>query len=224
MNTAQKNYKPGTNKSAAGGAAGDAKKKAKVKLADGKARSIQHMMVTSFWHPDGTPMSAQQFMEMLFGKLPDFFKDEDELRTIWSAPDTRKRLLAGLAEKGFGRDQLTEMQTIIDAQNSDLFDVLAYVAFALQPLSRETRAATAKVQMRASFGEKQQAFVDFVLAQYVKEGVEELAPDKLSPLLRLKYNNAISDAIADLGNPEQIRGVFVGFQKYLYQPQSGEQQ
>ncbi len=189
----------------------------KVTLADGKARKIQSMMATTFWSADGVPMSAAQFLESLYGALPEFFKDEDELRAIWSVPDTRRAFLDGLAEKGFGKEPMTEMQKIIEAENSDLFDVLAYVAFALQPLSRETRAATAKVQMRASFGEKQQAFVDFVLAQYVKEGVEELAPDKLSPLLRLKYNNAISDAIADLGNPEQIRGVFVGFQKYLYQ-------
>ncbi len=98
------------------------KKKAKVKLADGKSRTIQHMVVTSFWHPDGTPMSAQQFMEALFGKLPDFFTDEDELRALWSAPDTRKKLLEGLAEKGFGKDQLAEMQKIIDAEKSDLFD------------------------------------------------------------------------------------------------------
>jgi type I restriction enzyme R subunit len=81
------------------------KKKAKVKLADGKSRTIQHMVVTSFWHPDGTPMSAQQFMEALFGKLPDFFTDEDELRALWSVPDTRKKLLEGLEEKGFGKDQ-----------------------------------------------------------------------------------------------------------------------
>ena len=48
-------------------------------LADGKERAIQHMVATTFWHADGTPMSAQQFMEMLFGKLPEFFKNEDEL-------------------------------------------------------------------------------------------------------------------------------------------------
>src|SRR5690349_13457324 len=65
------------------------KKRIKVKLADGKERAIQHMMVTSFWHPDGTPMSSQQFMEMLFGKLPDFFKNENELRALWGAPETR---------------------------------------------------------------------------------------------------------------------------------------
>ena len=94
----------------------ECKKKVKVKLADGKARTIQHMMVTTFWHPDGTPMSAHQFLEMLFGKLPEFFKDEDELRALWSVPDTRAKLLQGLAEGGFGREQLAEMQKIIDAE------------------------------------------------------------------------------------------------------------
>ena len=88
-------------------------KKAKVKLADGKERQIQHMTATIFWHTDGTPMSAQQFMEALFGQLPGFFRDEDELRTLWSVPETRRALLAGLAEKGFGKEQLAEMQKII---------------------------------------------------------------------------------------------------------------
>ena len=180
------------------------KKKAKVKLADGKARTIQHMMMTSFWHPDGTPMSAQQFMEMLFGKLHDFFKDEDELRAIWSTPDTRARLLQGLADKGFGREQMTEMQKIIDAEKSDLFDVLAHVAYALPPLTSEDRAAKAKVAISTHFNTNQQIFLNFVLSHYVSVGVEELDQNKLTPLLRLKYNDSISDAVADLGNPEEI--------------------
>jgi type I restriction enzyme R subunit len=189
-------------------------------LADGKERTIQHMMATSFWHPDGTPMSARQFMELLFGQLPAFFKNEDQLRAIWSAPD-RFELLQGLAEKGFAREQLAEMQTIIDAEKSDLFDVLAHVAYALPPLTRAERAARAKVAIATQFNSKQQAFLDFVLAQYVRVGVEELDREKLSPLLKLRYNNAIADAIVDLGRPEQIGTVFAGFQKYLYQAEPG---
>jgi type I restriction enzyme, R subunit len=192
----------------------------KVKLADGKARTIQHMTVTSFWHPDGTPMSAQQFLEMLFGKLPEFFRDEDELRRIWGVPDTRSKLLQGLAEKGFGAQQMSEMQRIIDAEKSDLFDVLAHVAYALPPLTREERASRAKVVIDARFNGKQRAFIDFVLSHYVSEGVHELDQEKLAPLLRLKYNNAIGDAVRDLGEPEEIGSVFTGFQKYLYQPQA----
>jgi type I restriction enzyme, R subunit len=193
------------------------RKKAKIKLADGKERMIQHMMVTSFWHPDGMPMSAQQFMEMLFGKLPEFFKDEEELRSLWSAPDTRKKLLEGLAEKGFGREQLAEMQKIIDAEKSDLFDVLAHVAYALPPLTREERAVKAKVVISEEFSGKQRAFLDFVLSHYVNVGVEELDQEKLTPLLRLRYHDSIADALADLGKPEEIGRVFAGFQKYLYQ-------
>jgi type I restriction enzyme, R subunit len=193
------------------------RRKAKVKLADGKERNIQHMMATTFWHPDGTPMSAQQFMELLFGRLPDFFKNEEELRALWSAPETRKRLLDGLAEKGFGREQLGEMQRIIDAEKSDLFDVLAHVAYALPPLSREERAAKAKVEISTHFNSSQQVFLDFVLSHYVTVGVEELEQEKLTPLLRLKYHNSIADAVADLGRPDEIGKAFAGFQKYLYE-------
>lgn len=189
----------------------------KVKLADGKARTIQHMMVTSFWHPDGTPMSAQQFMELLFGKLPDFFKDEAELRAIWSVPDTRKKLLQGLAEKGFGKEQLAEMQRIIAAEKSDLFDVLAYIAYALPPLTRKERAEGARTGIISNFNTKQQTFLDFVLSHYVSVGVEELDTEKLTPLLHLKYHDSISDALEDLGQPDEVRRVFNGFQKYLYQ-------
>ncbi|MFL9625923.1 EcoAI/FtnUII family type I restriction enzme subunit R [Aeromonas jandaei] len=195
------------------------KDKIKIELADGKARKIQHMSATSFWHPDGTPMSAAEFMDELFGKLPEFFKDEDELRALWSEPGTRKKLLDGLAEKGFGIDQLTEMQKLIEAEDSDLFDVLAHVAYADDPMTREARAAQAEAMLSQEFDSKQQAFLSFVLGHYVKEGVTELDDTKLGPLLKLKYNNALADAFAELGPPDAVRSAFVGFQKYLYQGQ-----
>ena len=194
------------------------RRKAKVKPADGKERNIQHMTCTSFWHPDGTPMSAQQFMELLFGKLPDFFHNEDELRALWSVPETRKKLLEGLADHGFGHEQLTEMQHIIDAEDSDLFDVLAHVAYAKPPLTREVRASAARIYINTNFSAKQQAFLDFVLQHYVQVGVEELDPEKLTPLLRLRYHDSLADAVADLGPAREIGQAFAGFQKSLYEP------
>ncbi|MCP9792920.1 DEAD/DEAH box helicase family protein [Vulcanococcus limneticus Candia 3F8] len=195
--------------------------KLRIMLGDGKERSIQHMLVTSFWHPDGTPMSSQQFIELLYGQLPEFVKDEAELRALWSAPDTRSKLLQGLAEKGFGADQLAEMQAIIAAENSDLFDVLAHVAYALPPIPRETRAQQARVYIHSRFSSKQQLFLDFVLQHYVSTGVQELAQEKLAPLLRLRYQNSIADAVADLGRPEDIGQLFAGFQRYLYERTRG---
>ncbi len=195
-------------------------KKLTIKLADGKSRQIQSMTATTFWSADGTPMSAAQFLESLYGVLPEFFKDEDELRTIWSSPDTRKALLSGLADKGFGKESLTEMQKAIEAESCDLFDVLAYVAFAAAPETRVKRADQAKAEAHMHFNDRQQSFIDFVLSQYVAQGVEELGTEKLTPLLRLKYHNAISDAVDDLGGTEKIRTMFTGFQRYLYEPRS----
>jgi type I restriction enzyme R subunit len=66
-------------------------------------------------------------------------------------------------------------------------------------------------------GKHWKAFLDFVLSHYVSEGVRELSRDKLTPLLRLKYHDSISDAVTDLGKPEEIWNVFAGFQRYLYE-------
>jgi type I restriction enzyme R subunit len=189
----------------------------RIRLGDGKERSLQHMLVTSFWHPDGKPMSSQQFIELLYGQLPEFVRDEAELRALWSEPGTRSKLLQGLAEKGFGAEQLAEMQTIISAEHSDLFDVLAHVAYALPPIPRESRAQQARLYIHSRFSSKQQLFLNFVLQHYVSGGVQELAQEKLAPLLRLRYRNSIADAVADLGQPEEIGRIFASFQRSLYE-------
>jgi type I restriction enzyme R subunit len=190
--------------------------KLRIKLADGKERAIQHMMATTFWGPDGKPMSAAQFVERLFGELPALFKDEDELRALWSEPETRKKLLEALADKGFGDTELSAIKRLIDAEKSDLYDVLAYIAFALSPVTREERVSTRKGRIYSHYSDdKLRTFLDFVLAEYVKEGVGELDQSKLTPLLELKYQNVI-DAAAALGGIARIRDTFIGFQKYLY--------
>lgn len=208
----------GQRNEAAGNGDGDRnrRQRIRVKLADGKERTIQHMMVTTFWHPDGKPMSAQEFMENLFGAIPEMFSNEEELRLLWSNPESRRSLLEKLQERGYGKDQLLEMQRIIDAENSDLFDVLAYLAYLKPTITRQERAEHARNQLTSQFSEKQVRFLDFVLQQYVAHGVEELSPEKLSALLRLKYQNALADAVADLGKPEQIKSTFFTFQKNLY--------
>ncbi|MBR1034465.1 hypothetical protein JQ584_49340 [Bradyrhizobium liaoningense] len=191
-------------------------KKIKIKLADGKERTIQNMMATSYWSPDGKPISANQMVERLFGEIPRFFKDEDELRRIWSKPDTRKALLDGMTEKGFGREQLTEISRIINAENSDVYDVLAYIAFALAPIARSARVEARRSEIFSHYDEtKLQAFLDFVLGQYVKQGVGELDQEKLASLLQLKYHT-VDDALVQLGSAAAVRDAFVGFQQYLY--------
>ena len=186
----------------------------KVTLADGKVRELQHMTQTSFWSPNGTPISSEEFLESMFGDLPNFFKNEDELRAIWSKPDTRKKLLQELNEKGYSKSQLEDLKLIVNAEDSDLYDVLAYIAFSTNPIKRIDRASKAKESFN-QYESSQQAFLDFVLKQYVKAGVGELDNNKLPDLLTLKYK-AIADAKQELGEIPSIRELFIDFQQYLY--------
>ena len=191
-------------------------KRIKIKLRDGKEREIQHMIATSFWSPDGKPISAEEFLHNLYGTLPEFFKNEDELRAIWSKPDTRKAFLEKLADTGFGKDELTVLQRLINAENCDLYDVLEYVSFAKKPITREARVAMAQPAMYKGLDGKQKEFLDFVLAKYIEAGVEELEQEKLPALLTLKYQS-LMDAMETLGGPEIIQKTFTEFQKFLYE-------
>ncbi len=190
-------------------------KKLRIKLADGKEREINHMISTSFWSSDGRPMSAQDFMNNLFGTLPEFFKNEAELRKIWSDPTTRKAFLEKIAELGYGKDELEILQKMINAEQSDLFDVLAYVSFLIPPISRLERVSYAKDRILIGLEAKQQEFLDFVLSKYAERGVEELDEEKLPVLLNLKYY-AIANAEQTLGSVEKIRSMFFALQRDLY--------
>jgi type I restriction enzyme R subunit len=193
------------------------RKRVKIKLRDGKEREIQSMISTSFWSSDGKPISAEEFLNNLFGELPNLFKSEDELRTLWSNPLTRRTLLEKLEEAGFGKDELATLQKLIDAEKSDLFDVLEYVFNSdIKPMTREARVAAAKATIFALLSDKQKEFIEFVLNKYVETGVEELDQEKLPILLTNKYQS-LEDAKEILGDVANISSLFIEFQKHLYQ-------
>lgn len=196
------------------------KKMLKIKLSDGKERQIQHMTSTSF-HFDGKIISAEEFLKKIYGELPSFFKDEEELRKIWSDPRTRKTLLKKLENAGYGNDELNSVQKLINAEKSDLFDVLEYISFAIKPITREQRVANAQSKIYDDLPPKQKEFMEFVLSKYIESGVMELDQEKLPKLLNLKYN-AIANACDELGTADHIKNLFMDFQKYLYEKRSDE--
>ncbi|NQT49462.1 DEAD/DEAH box helicase family protein [Candidatus Kuenenbacteria bacterium] len=191
------------------------KKKLKIKLRDGKEREIQHMITTSFWSADGKPISVKDFMNNMFDAMPEFFKSESELRKIWSNPTTRKVFLEKIAEVGYGREELEILRKMIDAEKSDLFDVLNYISFLNQPISRVERVEQSRNKIFKGLDKKQKEFLGFVLSKYEEKGVEELDEEKLPILLNLKYH-AIANAEQSLGSVDDIRTIFFAFQKNLY--------
>ena len=192
-------------------------RKLKIKLADGKVREIQTMRSTMFF-VDGKAISAEDFLKRLFNtlNLPEFFGSEAELRRLWANPITRTELLQKLMEHGCGKEDLLKLQEMIAAENSDLFDVLEYISYSRKPISRADRVVNAEQKIYAFLNDKQRAFINFVLGNYIKAGVDELDIDKLSPALISKYGG-VYEAQQELGNVDDIKKVFVEFQQYLYE-------
>ncbi|SHJ12982.1 type I restriction enzyme, R subunit [Rubritalea squalenifaciens DSM 18772] len=188
----------------------------KIKLADGKERRIKHLVQTSFWDADGKPLSSREFLIKLYGEIPEFFKDEQELRTLWSHPNTRLKLLEGLAEKGYGIVQLKELAKLIEAENSDIYDVLVHIAYAREPLTREQRVEDHADLIHSHYTDKQQAFIDYILSSYIQNGTEELEPSKLPSFINIKYGS-VHDAMSELGDAAAIKSLFDSFQQHLYE-------
>lgn len=196
--------------------------KIKIKLSDGKTRQIRHISSVMYWSAEGKPITVREFVEHLFQDLPQFFKNEDELRKIWQNPDTREKLLKQLSEVGYDHDKLNSMQRLIDAEDSDIYDVLAYIAYNEEVLTRHDRVEQAKPKIKQLFQDnKQREFIEFILSKYVADGVEELSFKKMQALLELKYHT-ISDATVLFGSPTKIRETFSDFQRYLYQPRESQ--
>lgn len=192
------------------------KKKAKVKLARGKEREIKHMVSTSFWSADGKPISAEEFLSNLFGELPKIFKDEEELRKLWSNPITRRTLLEKLDDAGFPKSDLLTLQKLVDMEKSDLYDVLEYVFNGdYIAMTREARAKAAEATIFALLNDKQKEFISFVLSKYIETGVDELDQEKLPILLTNKYHS-LEDAKEILGDVANISRLFIEFQEHLY--------
>jgi type I restriction enzyme, R subunit len=192
------------------------KEKIIIKLAEGKELSIKSMTTSTFWF-QGSQVTASDFIKKLFDTitLPNILKSEEELRKLWSSPITRNELLKKLENNGFSKKDLKSIQTLIEAEDSDIFDVLEHIAYSKKPIPRSVRVANAENDIYKNLNNNQKEFIDFVLSKYVAGGVEELDIIRLSSLVELKYKS-LHDGQKILGNADEIKNTFIEFQKHLY--------
>ena len=186
-----------------------------VRLADGKAREIKYTVDTKFYM-DGKPVSPQEFLEKLFGEISELFADEDDLRRQWSDPRTREALMMGLAERGFEEEKLQALKQLIDAEDSDVYDALRYIAYAKEAMTRSERVGIVREYYLEQLDDGERSFVDFILETYEKSGEKELFMKNLSPLVRLRYRT-MADAVAQLGSPDEIVQDYLELQAELYE-------
>ena len=185
-----------------------------IKLSDGRARRIKFINDIMFWGADGKIVSSQKFIEEMFGRLPDFFSSSEDLHQKWADPDTREILLEKLDEAGYGKEVLKDIRRIIDAEKSDLMDVLEYIAYATTPIERQERAERIKDYYN-TLSASQKQFVEYLVNAYIRSGVDELRMDKLKTQLELKFGS-VPEGISSLGGVPQARKTFREFQQRLY--------
>jgi type I restriction enzyme R subunit len=186
-----------------------------VRLSDGKERSILYIAATTYWSNDGRMITAQEFMQQLFGDLGALVTNEDELRAIWSDPDRREAFVQRLADLGYDGERLDDMRRLIDAPNSDIFDVLAFVRFTLAPLARSQRVRSALTNGLSGYEREMKSFLEYVLGNYERNGIDELASSKVADFLRIRYGG-VNDAKRALGSVEGIRRAFVDIEGHLF--------
>ena len=186
-----------------------------VKLSDGSVRKIKYIASTTYWSPEGKPISATKFLERLFGDLSGIVADEDQLRAMWSDPDNRERFLDQLSDRGYDQDRLDDIRRLVDAIDSDLFDVLSYILFTSPPKTRTERADSVRQIGMTGATDETKAFLLAILAAYEERGVSELAIKKLGTFLTARYGS-VSEGKIKLGGLNLIKQTFLKMQSDLY--------
>lgn len=161
-------------------------------------------------------ISIEEFIEILFGRLPSFFKGKDDLHKQWEHPETRKELLNHLEREGFPEEKLRMVQRVMGREDCDLLDVLDYLAYETTPIERARRVELVRRDYYNTISKAQQQFLDFLMEQYVKNGEHEFTMDNLPTFLDMKYGTA-ADAIRTLNmNASSIKNQYIEFQRQLY--------
>jgi type I restriction enzyme R subunit len=198
-----------------GGGEDDPPAKIIVQLAQGKARSITYIATTTYWGPDGKPMSAAEFLQRLFGDLSSRIPDEDTLRATWSVPEKREHLLEQLAEAGYDAERLDSIRRLVDAPNSDLFDVIAYILFDTAPQSRADRAERVKAGGLDDWDGDMRDLLLGILAAYERAGEVELGSKRLGDFLKTRFGG-VKQGSDLLGGAAAIKEAHRRLQQKLY--------
>jgi type I restriction enzyme R subunit len=186
-----------------------------IKLSTGRRLSLETTWEQKIFFGDEF-ISLDEYVKKLFGRIPDFFSDADDLREKWSNPETREELLRTLDEAGFAEDKLNLLKNMLKMQKCDLLDVLEYIAYESTPIERAKRVELVKKQYVDSLNKEQQEFDNLILQYYVSNGFKELGTDNLKTFITIKFNS-MSDAKERLQmSVSDIRAHYFELQRRLY--------
>ena len=197
---------------------GEASTNEKVTI-DIKGKKLKVINIeTTYVGMDGIPLKTEDYLELLIGVLGKFYNNEDGLRDIWSNPSNRKDLLNKLKEMNIDESQLNDLKLIFEAEDSDIYDVLAHLSFNLNIKTRSERVFAVEHSefIEKHHNEKAKEFIEFILERYKKDGVKELDEDKLGKLVDLSGLGSVREVANNFGGIPQMRDEYFELQREIY--------
>lgn len=177
-------------------------------------RKISYIASTTYW-VYGKVVSSAEFLERLFGDLADLVADEDQLRKTWSGPDNRERFLSQIADRGYDRDKLNDIRQLVDAPDSDLFDVLSYILYTHDPKTCHACAEAVRSKAMTDVLEDLRPVLLGILSAYEVGGEDELATGTLTHYLMARYGS-VGEWKAVLGDIDGVRTAFLALKRNLH--------
>jgi type I restriction enzyme R subunit len=188
-----------------------------VQLSNGRTLRVTNVEIR-YIDADGRPLTAREFLEKLVGFIPQIYSTEAELRLNWANPDKREEILHRLEQEGFDKEQLDTLREMLSAQDCDIFDVLAYLSYSSEMLTRHHRVELAEKDQFFTVYQniKAKDFLHFILTRYEKDDIEELKREKLGELIKLNNLGTPKEASDLFGGAEKMIEAFYKLQETLY--------
>ncbi len=188
-----------------------------VELSNGRKLKVTNVEIR-YIGADGKPLTAKEFLEKLIGFIPNLYSTEEEFRKLWSNPDTRESILQHLEQEGFDSEQLDTLREMLSAKDCDIFDVIAYLTYSSEMLTRHQRVEMVEGDHFFDVYHNMQAqeFLRFVLKRYEKDDIQELRRDRIGELIKLNNMGTPIEAAHVFGGADQLINAFYKLQATLY--------
>ena len=168
--------------------------------------------------PDGRQLRVVRYADFAAERLRALVPSAPELRKRWAVPQQRAEIIAALAERGIGFDELAESTGQPEA---DPFDLLCHLAFNAPLRSRRERALVLKRERKdfwSRYGAEARAILEELLDKYAEHGDAQFVLPDVLRVPPISGHGQPAEIIRLFGGAEQLRAAVTELQNLLYAP------
>lgn len=192
------------------------KEKLRVRLADNRELKVIDIETRYLDPVSWKHLNSEDFLKKIIWELPHFYKDESQLRMLWSSPETRDDLLQSLSKIWLDTEQLEDLKNMFEADSSDIFDILSHLSFDSDIKYRSERSIFWEEVVEKYSSLKAKEFLEFLLALYVKNWILDFRKDWLSSKISLFNKWEAREIAEEFWGIQELKTAYYEVQKSLY--------